>query len=438
MKTCPGIILAILAAAWPAISARAAEPYFTAEYPPSARTNELQIGVTHTLWMPSGKARLRGLIVHQHGCGEGASKGGATAAHDLHWQALARKWDCALLGPSYHQKEKESCRLWCDPRNGSGKVFLDALRELAAKSRHPELERVPWCLWGHSGGGFWASLMQTMHPERIVAIWLRSGTALTAWERGEIPMPEIPAAALGIPVMCNPGVKERDHPKFNGAWTGLMAMFREYRAQGAPIGFAPDPNTGHECGDSRYLAIPFFDACLALRLPEESGDPLRPIDPERSWLADLSSHEPQPAGEFSGDASASVWLPDARVAKAWKEYVLTGEVADTTPPEPPSRLRVTGGADGGVELTWKAEADLESGIAAFVIHRDGEEIGRVPEKTVRKFGKPLFQTMSYHDTPEPPLPEMRFVDLVGSTGDHQYRVTTVNAAGLTSAPREGR
>ncbi len=427
-------MLALFAAA----SARAAEPYFNAEYPPSARTNELQIGVTHTLWMPSGKARVRGLIVHQHGCGEGACKGGATAAHDLHWQALARKWDCALLGPSYHQKEKENCRLWCDPRNGSGKVFLDALRDLAAKSRHPELESVPWCLWGHSGGGFWASLMQTMHPDRIVAIWLRSGTALTAWERGEIPMPEIPAAALGIPVMCNPGVKERDHPKFNGAWIGLMAMFREYRAQGAPIGFAPDPNTGHECGDSRYLAIPFFDACLALRLPEEDGDPLRPIDPRRSWLADLSSHEPQPAGEFSGDASASVWLPDARVAKAWKEYVLTGEVADTTPPDPPSRLRVTGAADGGVELTWKAEADLESGIAAFVIHRDGEEIARLPEKLVGKFGKPLFQTMSYHDTPEAPLPEMRFADPAGSAGDHQYRVMTVNAAGLTSAPREAR
>lgn len=431
-------MLAILAAAWPAISARAAEPYFIAEYPPSARTNELQIGVTHTLWVPGGKARVRGLIVHQHGCGEGACKGGATAAHDLHWQALARKWDCALLGPSYHQKEKENCRLWCDPRNGSGKVFLDALRDLAAKSRHPELESVPWCLWGHSGGGFWASLMQAMHPDRIVAIWLRSGTALTAWERGEIPMPEIPAAALGIPVMCNPGVKERDHPKFNGAWTGLLAMFREYRAQGAPIGFAPDPNTGHECGDSRYLAIPFFDACLALRLPEKDGDPLRPIDPKRAWLADLSSHEPQPAGEFSGDASASVWLPDARVAKAWKEYVLTGEVADTTPPDPPSRLRVTGVADGGVELTWKAEADLESGLAAFVIHRDGEEIGRLPEKPVQKFGKPLFQAMSYHDTPEAPLPEMRFVDPAGSTGDHQYRVMTVNAAGLTSAPREGR
>ena len=58
---------------------------------------------------------VRGIIIHQHGCGEGACKSGETAAYDLHWQALAAKWDCALLGPSYRQAQEQSCRLWCDP-----------------------------------------------------------------------------------------------------------------------------------------------------------------------------------------------------------------------------------------------------------------------------------------------------------------------------------
>jgi hypothetical protein len=31
-----------------------------------------------------------------------------------------------------------------------------------------------------------------------------------------------------------------------------------------------DPNSGHDCGNSRYLAIPWFDACLAARLPDQS------------------------------------------------------------------------------------------------------------------------------------------------------------------------
>ena len=36
-----------------------------------------------------------------------------------------------------------------------------------------------------------------------------------------------------------------------GPWLGNIATFKEYRAKGGLIGFAPDPRTGHECGDSR-------------------------------------------------------------------------------------------------------------------------------------------------------------------------------------------
>lgn len=406
-------------------------PYFGVQYPPSSNSNELQVGVRYTLWVPEGVAKLRGVIVHQHGCGVGACKGGETAAYDLHWQALARKWDCGLMGPSYQQQEKQNCRLWCDPRNGSGKTFVRSLRDLAQRCGRPELESVPWCLWGHSGGGFWASLMQTLYPDRIVAIWCRSGTAFVAWERGEVPRPEVSSEALGVPVMLNPGEKEKGHPKFDGAWTGSMAMFQQYRAQGAPIGIAPDPNTAHECGDSRYLAIPFFDACLAQRLSPTTGGSLRPVDMGSAWFGDLSSHEASPAGKHEGDPKAAAWLPDGRVAKAWREYVITGEVADISPPDPPTDARIVA-KDGAVELRWKATADPESGIQAFLIFRDGVEIGRVPEKAEGRFGKPLFQKMSYHDTPEPPLPEMRFLDGSSGGGGSEYGVVTVNTAGLRS------
>ena len=437
MKNLTRIFLTALSVIAFAISADAAGRYFEVSYPPSAQTNELRLGVTYRLWIPDGAKTLRGVIVHQHGCGVGACKGGETAAYDLHWQALAKKWDCALLGPSYHQNEKDNCRLWCDPRNGSHRTFLRSLSDFGAQSRHPELARVPWCLWGHSGGGFWASLMQTMYPERIVAIWFRSGTAFTTWGKGEIPKPEIPDAAMQIPMMCNPGVKERDHERFKGAWVGLMEMFRAYRAQGAPIGFAPDPRTSHECGDSRYLAIPFFDACLAMRLPDKRGadQRLKPVNLKPAWFATLLGEEAQPAAKFSGNASEAVWLPNAQVAKAWVEYVITGEVADITPPPVPTNVKAAAKADGTVEVTWDAEADFESGIAAFIIQRDGKDVTRVPEKPVGKFGKPLFQTMSYHDTPEKPLPVMRFNDSSAKPGEkHEYRVIIVNSAELKSQP----
>jgi poly(3-hydroxybutyrate) depolymerase len=425
----------LLACAALAGAAHADGRYFEVTYPPSEQPGELSLGVTYTVWLPDGVKTLRGVIVHQHGCGSGACKGGATAAYDLHWQALARKWDCALLGPSYQQDDSQNCRLWCDPRNGSHKTFLRALGELAQKSKHPELARVPWCLWGHSGGGFWASLMQTLYPERIVAIWFRSGTAFATWERDEIPRPEIPKAAYDIPSMCNPGAKENGDKRFRGAWDGTLAMFKAYRAHGAPIGFAPDPRTSHECGDSRYLAIPFFHACLAQRLPAPGAteQTLRPVT-KSPWLAVLRSEHVEPTASYKGEPKEAVWLPDEACARAWVEYVQTGSVTDTTPP--PAPFAVTAAVkDGAVELAWDCHADFESGLQSFIILRDGKELARVPEKAVGRFGRPLFQSMSYHDTPERPLPDMHYLDRTARPGTrHEYRIIAINSAGLRSAP----
>src|SRR6266851_8993857 len=103
--------------------------YLKVDYPASTVTNGLQVAVTYTLWIPDGVSRLRGIIVHQHGAGTTASIEGSTAAYDLHWQALARKWDCAIWGSSYHVLNEKidtspgASELWFDPRRGSEKTF---------------------------------------------------------------------------------------------------------------------------------------------------------------------------------------------------------------------------------------------------------------------------------------------------------------------------
>jgi hypothetical protein len=121
--------------------------------------------------------------------------------------------------------------------------------------------------------------------------------------------------------MANAGIQEIK----NGAWLGSAATLQEYRAKGAPIGFAPDPRTGHWTGDSRYLAIPFFDACLAMRLPNKGAktQTLKPVDRSQAWLAPYPGDTAVPAAEFKGDPKGAVWLPNADVAKAWMEYVKT-------------------------------------------------------------------------------------------------------------------
>jgi hypothetical protein len=307
---------------------------------------------------------------------------------------------------------------------------VQSLTELATKSGHPEVAKVPWCLWGHSGGGYWASLMQTMYPDRIVAIWFRSGTAFSTWESGEVPKPELPESMYQIPMMANPGVKENGDKRFNGAWTGSLAMFKAYRAKGAPIGFAPDAKSGHDTGGSRYMAIPFFDACLAMRLPAKGSkdQKLKPVDMKTAWLAPLLGDQAEPAKAFKGDVKESVWLPNETVAKAWMEYTKTASTTDTTPPPAPTKVTVIGN-----EITWEAEADFESGIGGFIILRDGQEIAKLPEKPQARYNQaPLFQPLSFHDTPEKPLPAMKYVDASGTKG--KYEVITVNSVGLKSKP----
>jgi pimeloyl-ACP methyl ester carboxylesterase len=421
-------------------------------YPPSTVDGELSIGVTYTLWIPDGIAQFRGVIVHQHGAGITAAKEGATAAYDWHWQALAKKWDCALLGPSYHVLHSKNdlspggSQFWFDPRRGSAKAFLKSLKEFSVKTGHPELATVPWALWGHSGGGIWADVLCTMYPDRVAAMWLRSGSVAQFRTHDEFPQPQVPAAVYAIPTMLNPGVKEeatfKPNPKGKekGPWYGNLATFREWRAHGALVGFAPDPRSDHECADSRYISIPYLDTCLAFRLPDKGSksQALKPMDTSKAWLAPLMGKDAVASADFKGNIKESVWLPNDRIAKAWMEYVRTGVVGDTTPPPAPANVKVfPKGAKGeeGAEIVWTAVADFESGIGGFIVLRDGQELARLPKTPVGKFGRPLFQGMTYHDTPTQPLAQTRYFDVAFKpAAKHSYQVITVNGVGLKSEP----
>ena len=408
-------------------------PYYRVRYEASTQPGELIYPVNYTVWVPPGVKSLRGVIVHQHGCGEGSCKSGLTGAYDLHWQALARKHDCALLAPSYEQPEKADCQMWCDPRNGSDAAFQKALADLGAKSGHPELAKVPWALWGHSGGGHWAGGMTLLHPERVAAACLRSGVPMLEANpaRPTIKVYTLSEAVAGVPIMCNLGTKEGvtvKEGRFAGAWASNETFFTAVRAKGGLIGVSVDPLTSHECGNQRYFTIRWLDACLTARLPEKQGGALRPMPTKNAWLAALLGTEAVPATKFAGEKEKSVWLPNEAVAKAWEVYVKDTTVPDTTPPPAPTGLQVKDNM-----LTWKAKADLESGLAHFIIERDGKEIGTVPEQPKNPFGRPVFQGLQYSDTPTNPLVEMIFTDKAPEAGKkHSYRVIAVNTAGLKS------
>ena len=401
----------------------------------SDKPGELIYPVNYTIWIPPGVKTLRGVIVHQHGCGEGSCKSGLTGAYDLHWQALAKKHDCALLSPSYEQPEKADCQMWCDPRNGSDAAFQKCLVDLGAKSGHPELAKVPWALWGHSGGGHWAGGMVLLHPDRVAAAWLRSGVPLLKADpnRKGIKAHTLPDAALKVPLMCNLGTKEGVTVKdkhFAGVWPANEAFFNEVRGKGGLIGVAVDPLSSHECGNQRYLAIPVARCLPERSSAEDRGDPLVAMPTDKAWLAPVPGGEAAPAAKFAGDPLKAAWLPNEAIAKAWMEYVKDTTVTDTTPPPAPTNVRVKGN-----KLTWEAEADLESGLASFIIERDGQFLANVPEQGKNPFGRPVFQNLQYSDTPTQPLVPMQFTDTKAEPGKkHTYRVIAVNTVGLKSKP----
>lgn len=422
-----GRIAFMMLALWLAIPAWAAGPdLLTVRYPASTEAGGLSVEAAFYLWVPPKVKRVRAVIVHQHGCGDGAEKAGETAALDAHWRALAARHDAALLAPHY-QARGANCRLWCDPRNGSGAVFLRALSDLAQASGHPELAEAPWCLWGHSGGGFWASLMLERHAERIVAVFCRSGTAANAWHKKEIPEPRYPDAAFQLPIILNPGLKERGDKQFDGAWTTSERFFDLFRQRGAPIAFAPDPLASHECRNSRVLAIPLFDAALRLRLPG-ANSALQTVAIGKGYWGDWESGDIESARNGRADRG---WLPDLVTARAFSEYVKTGARSDRTPPTSAPVITSIAREAGGVAIAWEAEADLESGLRQFAIYRDGKRLGLYPETVASKTGYAQFQPISYHDTPAPNSPPMRFLDAGAAVGSRpRYAVATINGAGL--------
>ncbi|MCA9065657.1 MAG: hypothetical protein KDA96_21460 [Planctomycetaceae bacterium] len=409
----------------------AVPPYYRVRYEASEKDGELAFGVNYTIWIPPHVQQLRGVVVHQHGCGEGSCRSGLTGAFDLHWQALAARHDCALLSPSYEQPEGANCQLWCDPRNGSDVAFQRALRDLGEQSGHSELSTVPWALWGHSGGGHWAGGMVLLHPERVAAAWLRSGVpALVAAENKPVPY-AIPGRALAVPVMCNLGTKEGvtvTDGRFSGVWPNVEVFFTAMREKGALICVSADPLTSHECGNQRYFAIPWLDTCLTARLPQNAGDALRPMSADTAWLGELNGSAAVPASDFRGALLKSVWLPDEKTAHQWMQYVRDTNVVDPSPPPAPTNVVVDGN-----RVMWSATADLESGLAGFLIERDGEVIASIPEQPRNPFGRPVFQNLQYSDTPTQPLVEMSFEDTTATAGAKRtYKVIAINTVGLKS------
>ncbi|GIS62879.1 MAG: hypothetical protein CM1200mP2_51040 [Planctomycetaceae bacterium] len=290
-------------------------------YPSLIQPGRLRIGVDFYLWIPDGvkkppvgdRAPARFWV--------GASRGGPKAADDLHWQGTGPQVELAFLGSMYEPRREINCRFGgVIPETDQTTVFPECLEHFAAASSHPELKTAPWCLWGALRRRLLgARLVQARHPERVVAIWFPFGHGPFGYlgqggDRGS----ETPQGRLRNSDDRQPG-PERGKTTPVSPRPGMACVTCEppISSEGpCSSSLLPGPRTAHQCGDSRYMAIPFFDFWLEHRLPQ-IGRPVGPLRP----------------------AAPAVALWGEHMAGKLAEYIKTGAVSDTTPPPAPRGSR---------------------------------------------------------------------------------------------------
>lgn len=379
---------------------------------------------TYSIFIPDGITKVRGLFIHQHGCTmEGI---GASTGFDLQYQAFARKWGLAVVGPDLYPRVKSSCRDWINPEDGSGPALFQALDTVGELSGHPELTKAPFLLWGHSGGGYWVLAMLNLFPERVIAALCYS----PAFD----PQFQYAVAVANVPVMIRHAAANDFNSPGVDCWATAKNTFSLLRSIGGQVSLASNPDQNHNLSFVRYMTIPFFESVLSRRLPTDGTDMLQNIDEDKGWLCGtLTRGHPSihNASTFTGNKRAMSWLPDSACAAKFAEYIMTGTIRDVTPPPAPELLDLQRQGDS-LKLTWTALADIESGIRCFNIYINERMIERFPSD--RDFQE--FSTNGDNACPVNP-PEMTFKlikrhlrknDVIG--------ITTVNHFGLES-PKVG-
>jgi hypothetical protein len=430
--------------------------YYEVSVPPTGSAQYLS--ADYRLWIPKGVKNLRGLIVRQHRCDYDSPREmtiGLNYANDLQWQALALKYQFALLGTKlpidYQSKNRYSddpCNSWSLINRGSEKAFLIALQKFSQKSQHPELVKIPWVLWGYSGGADWSIQMAKKYPERTIAVVLARGGAVNISDSVPSLMlaSKISPRLLKVPILFAVGEKDSQHIE-----EGIelpKKVFERYRKAGAIWAIAEEPDTGHETADTRLLAIPFLDAMLRERLRVRDGK-LNPVDATQGWLGNLTTHAIVPLKEYKGDPLEAVWLPNEETARKWKSYVtpltlweqvryklcsskklgvLVGapylnescrpnKISPTQKPNAPTDVRAKRTGEAAIALTWKFTPDLENGLPPFRIYRDNSLIATL-------------QGQGYDggDVPVPPNVVLEFRDKK-ATANSTYSVSAFNELG---------
>jgi hypothetical protein len=232
------------------------------------------------------------------------------------------------------------------------KVMQNALKQIAADSKHPELVHAPYVATGFSAGGGFSSRLLVEDPDKVIAsVIVGSRLNLT----GITPT----AAHSGTPACI---INEHEHGEHEegGMAAVVKPVLSECRPKRALWGWVAVPCIGHERDGQELLAMPMLDAAVRLRYPAGTdvrrGEvKLKPIEPKSGWVADNSSWKSglttiAPAGEFKGDLAKSSWLVNEDVAFIYRSYATYDRPLTITSPR--------NGVDNAREQVWDAGSSV--------------------------------------------------------------------------------
>jgi len=294
---------------------------------------------TLRMWIPPGTKVVRGAIM------QGRWDGLVTKGQ---YRKLAALWEFALIGGMMQHGDDYSVSIPA------------ALKDLAEKSGHPEIEHIPFVTMGFSNGGWWAVNVAKKMPERTIAVAVCAMPGLSGAEHN----PDARAAMQTVPVM-----------QVNGASDGAThdwvrnedPTFPKLRKNELPWTLAMQWKTKHKYGATNSLAFPFLQEAIRMRLPEDADArkgpvTLIPLDPEEVWMGDSrtwrnknASIEPVTADSLSDPRM--VWLLNESVARDWRAFQSLNRVE--------IRVNVKQEEDGTVHLHLEGELKDITGVRYY-------------------------------------------------------------------------
>lgn len=275
------------------------------------------------LWLPPEAKTIRGLLVG----------GRLGIEQEIALDPEVRK-ACAgnAIGIAYFSPHISGVFHYWEEGNTDTQRWLKAFADLAHRSGHPELKRVPWITMGHSTAGIFCRNVAYWKPERVAGvIHIKSGNFHQKDHRP-------PTGTLtGVPMVVINGQFETFGPEGGiradlgrqTQWVFVrndVERFQE-KDSGHLMSLWLDLGGDHFHGSpelSKYVAL-FVSKTAKFRLPArlpDGDDPIRclPLKPEDGWLTDSDLNEPKhkPAAycDFTGDRRTALWHYEEEIARA--------------------------------------------------------------------------------------------------------------------------